>query len=76
MKLASCLDKVSARDWSWQCLSSNLLVERRARSVIAERRIVSGMNKMCCWILGAARHIPMTWVTRARVIPSRRAMSA
>jgi hypothetical protein len=31
---------------------------------------------MCCWISGARCSMPITWVTRARVIPSLRAISA
>jgi hypothetical protein len=52
---------------------------RSARSVIAGRRAMSGNDRTCCWIgwiSGARRSIPMTWVTRARVMPSRRAMAA
>lgn len=34
------------------------------------------MDRMCSLISGSRRSMPMTWVTRARVTPSRRAMSA
>ena len=44
--------------------------------MIAGRWTMSGMDRMCCWISGARLSIPITWVTRARVIPSRRAISA
>ncbi len=73
--MASYLDKMSAKAWSCWCSSSNIVIERRARSVIVGRRTVSGMERMCCWISGARRSIPMICVTRARVMPSRRAMS-
>jgi len=53
--MASYLDKMSARAWSWWCLSSNIVIERGARSVIAGRRTMLGMDRMCCWISGA-RH--------------------
>lgn len=49
---------------------------RSARSVIAGRRTASGVARMCFWISGASRSMLMTCVTRARVIPSRRAISA
>ncbi len=74
--MASYLDKMSAKAWSCWCLSSNIVIERRSRSVIAGRPTISGMDRMCCWISRARRSMPMTWVTRARVMPSRRAMSA
>ena len=44
--------------------------------MIAGRRKVWGKARMCSWISGARRSMPMTWVTRARVMPSQRAMSA
>ena len=35
--------------------------------MIADRPAMSGMDRMCSWIFGAKRSIPMIWVTRARV---------
>ena len=37
---------------------------------------VEGRDRTRSWISGARRSRPMTWVTRAREIPSRRAMAA
>lgn len=54
----------------------NLATERRASSVSRGRRIVFGIEKTLSWISGARRSRPMTCVTRARVTPSRRAISA
>src|SRR5581483_7117034 len=63
----------AARCSSWPSIWA---MGRRARSVTAERWLVLGRDRMCSWISGARRRRPMTWVTRARVVPSRRAISA
>jgi hypothetical protein len=60
----------------WSAGSSICAMGRNARSVIAGWRTMSGRERTCCWISGARRSSPMTWVTRARVMPSRGAMSA
>lgn len=46
------------------------------RSVTRGQRTATGVDRICSWISGARRSIPMTYVTRARVMPSRMAMSA
>ena len=60
----------------WTSASSKWVRARRALSVIAGRWMASDRDMRCPWISGARRSRPMTWVTRARVIPSRRAMLA
>jgi len=49
---------------------------RKVRSVTTGRPTASGMARMCCWIAGARRRRPRICVIRARVSPSRRAISA
>ena len=56
--------------------ASSWATGRRARSVTAGRRTTSGIDRICSWISGARRSKPRTWVTRARVIRSLRAISA
>jgi len=43
--MASYLDKMSAKALSCWCSSSNIVIERRARSLIGGRRIVSGRTE-------------------------------
>lgn len=43
--------------------------------VIAGRRTGAGIDRMRCWISGPRRSVPMNCATRARVLPSRRAMA-
>jgi len=51
-------------------------IGRRTRSVISGWWVASGMVRIFSRISGANRSMPMTWVTRARVMPSLRAISA
>lgn len=60
---------------AWSPASSSAM-GRRARSVTAGRRTMSGIDRMCSWISGARRSKPRTWVTRARVIRSLLPISA
>ncbi len=61
---------------SWRAPSASMIMGRSYLSVIADLRVMSGMLKICSWNSGARRRRDMTWVTRARVVPSRRAISA
>ena len=57
-------------------VASGCAIGRKASSVIAGWRTISGRGRTCSWISGARRSRPMTWATRARVTPSWRAMAA
>jgi len=60
----------------WSAGFSGAAMGRSALSLIAGRPTESGMARMCSWISGASRSKLMICVTRARVIPSRRAIAA
>lgn len=76
--LASNLRSVRGAWNSFNCrLSSGMrTIWRSDRSVSTGCCIESGRDRMCSWIAGGRRRMPMTWVTLDRVSPSHRAISA
>ena len=50
------------------------MIERKTRSLIVGRPTVLGIDRMWFWISGARRSSPSICVTRALMVPSRRAM--